>query len=176
MNRIEELEAEVARLRERVADLGEALDMLAIATRKYRSLPRIDGDTIGRLEAELSEALEKARALRGDAPKEERCHVWGRDVSRWELPEFAPTGNAGDPGERMKCCASCRWMSLSWADRILLGRSAAICTHPKTGRQDPVSGQIIGRAARCSLVRQGRLSWIDGDSCGPEGRWWEAKG
>lgn len=69
MNRIEELEAEVARLRERVADLGEALDMLAIATRKYRSLPRIDGDTIGRLEAELSEALEKARAvLRGDAP------------------------------------------------------------------------------------------------------------
>ena len=69
MNRIEELEAEVARLRERVADLGEALDMLAIATRKYRSLPRIDGDTIGRLEAELSKALEKARAvLEGDAP------------------------------------------------------------------------------------------------------------
>lgn len=85
--------------RDRVADLEEALDMLAIATRKYRSLPRIDGDTIGRLEAELSEALEKARALRGDAPKEERCHVWG-DVSRWELPEFASTGNAGDPGAR----------------------------------------------------------------------------
>jgi hypothetical protein len=151
MNRIEELEAEVARLRERVADLEEALDMLA-------------------------KALEKARALQGDAPKEERCHVWGGDVSRWKLPEFAPTGNAGDPGARMKCCASCRWMSLSWADRILLGRSAAICTHPKTGRQDPVSGQIIGQGARCSLVRQGRLSWIDDDSCGPEGRWWEAKG
>ena len=151
MNRIEALEAEVARLRERVAALEEALDMLA-------------------------KALEKARALRGDAPKEERCHVWGRDVSRWKLPEFAPTGNAGDPVARMKCCASCRWMSLSWADRILLGWSAAICRHPKTRRvhQDPVSGQIIGQAARCSLVRQGRLSWIDGDSCGPEGRWWEA--
>ena len=48
---------------DRIAELEEALDMLAIATRKYRSLPRIDGDTIGRLEAELSEALEKARAV-----------------------------------------------------------------------------------------------------------------
>lgn len=100
VGRNEELMVFLNASRDRVADLGEALDMLAIATRKYRSLPRIDGDTIGRLEAELGEALEKARALRGDAPKEERCHVWGRDVSRWKLPEFAPTGNAGDPDAR----------------------------------------------------------------------------
>lgn len=61
----------ISELLRRIAELEEALDMLAIATRKYRSLPRIDGDTIGRLEAELSEALEKARAaLEGDAPKE----------------------------------------------------------------------------------------------------------
>lgn len=70
VGRNEELMVFLNASRDRVADLGEALDMLAIATRKYRSLPRIDGDTIGRLEAELSEALEKARALRGDAPKE----------------------------------------------------------------------------------------------------------
>ena len=108
--------------------------------------------------------------------REKARAVFQGDVSRWELPEIAPTGNAGDPGTRMRCCASCKWMSLSWADRILLGWSAAICRHPKTRRvhRDPVSGQIIGRAASCSLVRQGRLSWIDGDSCGPEGRWWEA--
>lgn len=97
IDEIGRLTAEVARLRERVAALEEALDMLAIATRKYRSLPRIDGDTVCRLEAELREALEKARALRGDAPKEERCHVWGRDVSRWKLPEFHRRGTPETP-------------------------------------------------------------------------------
>ena len=179
MNRIEELEAEVARLRERVAALEEALRPFA---RVCDIIPVDDGDAAvqtvvyGTISLSAGQFRAARAVLQGDAPKEERCHVWGGDVSRWKLPEFAPTGNAGDPVARMKCCASCRWMSLSWADRILLGRSAAICTHPKTGRQDPVSGQIIGRAARCSHVRQGRLSWIDGDSCGPEGRWWEAKG
>ena len=74
--------------------------MLAITTRKYRSLPRIDGDTIGRLEAELSEALEKARVVLGDAPKKE--HPIAReqreaDENRRRLQkEF----EAGDPGAR----------------------------------------------------------------------------
>lgn len=177
MNRIEELEAEVARLRERVAALEEALRPFA---RVCDIIPVDDGDAAvqtvvyGTISLSAGQFRAARAVFQGDAPKEERCHVWGGDVSRWELPEIAPTGNAGDPGARMKCCASCRWMSLSWADRILLGRSAAICTHPKTGRQDPVSGQIIGQGARCSLVRQGRLPRIDGDSCGPEGRWWEA--
>ena len=34
--------------------------------------------------------------------------------------------------------------------------------------------ELEAEVARCSLVRQGRLPRIDGDSCGPEGRWWEA--
>jgi hypothetical protein len=77
----------------------------------------------------------------------------------------------------MKYCKSCRWISLSLWDQIFLGWSAAICRHPKARRKtrDPVSGKAHDQAVSCSLVRRGRLSWIDGDTCGPEGRWWEAK-
>lgn len=148
IDEIGRLAAEVSRLRERIAELEEALRPFA---RVCDIIPVDDGDAAvqtvvyGTISLSAGQFRAARAALLGDAPKspeeiessvrqmladpaikrdvrefaktisptaedlsrrigaapkEERCHVWGRDVSRWKLPEFAPTGNAGDPGAR----------------------------------------------------------------------------
>lgn len=95
---IDEAIEELRRLRRlaREGDAPKSPEEIESSVRQMLADPAIKRD-VREFAKTISPTAEDLSRRIGAAPKEERCHVWGGDVSRWELPGFAPTGNAGDP-------------------------------------------------------------------------------
>ena len=73
--------------------------------------------------------------------------------------------------EPIKLCKDCKWYRKSWLEHILMRTSMYdMCACPST-TQNPVSGY---ENRFCDMLRAER--WEEFDySCGPEGRYWEAR-
>jgi len=70
-----------------------------------------------------------------------------------------------------KLCKDCKWYRKDWIEHILFRKSCLdTCASPNT-TQDLVTGN---KNRFCDMLRSNRWKELD-YSCGPDGRFWEAK-
>lgn len=85
-----------AAARAALGDAPKSPEEIESSVRQMLADPAIKRD-VREFAKTISPTAEDLSRRIGAAPKEERCHVWGRDVSRWKLPEFHRRGTPETP-------------------------------------------------------------------------------